>query len=123
MTTESFRDELNADMPKFATTKLDPELWQWLVKRIYYVRGTFEDPEGYQRLKTTMEQADKECNTHGNYLHYLSTPPSVFGEVVNQLGAAGVDAGRGRQALAPGDRGKAVRHRPGVGQGAESRAE
>jgi glucose-6-phosphate 1-dehydrogenase len=60
------------------------------VKRIYYVRGTFEDPAAYQRLKETLTQADKECNTRGNYLHYLSTPPSVFAEVVNQLGAAGL---------------------------------
>src|SRR5882762_9031790 len=57
MSTEQFREELNADMPKFATSKLDPELWEWLVKRLYYVRGTFEDPAAYQRLKETLAVA------------------------------------------------------------------
>src|SRR5258708_5111931 len=95
MTTDEFRAQLDADGAKFATTKLDPELWQWLLKRIYYVNGTFEDPAAYQRLKATLAQADKECGTPGNYLHYLSTPPSVFAEVVNQLGVAGLAKGTG----------------------------
>src|SRR5258708_1096771 len=90
MNTDEFRAQLDADASKFATGKLDPELWQWLLKRIYYVNGTFEDPAAYQRLKETLALADKECGTRGNYIHYLSTPPSVFAEVVNQLGAAGL---------------------------------
>ena len=91
MTTEQFRAELlMKEMPQFATGKLDPELWAWLLKRIYYVQGTFEDPAAYQRLKEALELADKECNSCGNYLHYLSTPPTVFGKVVEMLGAAGL---------------------------------
>src|SRR5436853_6080775 len=50
MNTEQFRAELDKEMPQFATGKVDPELWSWLLKRIYYVQGTFEDPEAYERL-------------------------------------------------------------------------
>jgi glucose-6-phosphate 1-dehydrogenase len=92
MDTEQFRAQLAEEMPKFATAKIDPALWDWLLKRIYYVNGTFEDPAGYRRLKETLALADKECGTGGNYLHYLSTPPSVFSVVANQLGAAGLVA-------------------------------
>ncbi len=87
---EQFRAQLAEEMPKFATAKVQPEVWDALLKRIYYVSGTFEDPGTYQRLKSTLEKVDKECGTKGNFLHYLSTPPGVFAEVANQLGAAGL---------------------------------
>jgi glucose-6-phosphate 1-dehydrogenase len=38
-------------------------------------------------LKETLDQVDRECGTQGNYLYYLSTPPSVFSEIVRHLGA------------------------------------
>ena len=90
MTTEQFREQMAADLRKFATTKVDEALADWLVKRLYYVTGNFGDPAAYVKLRETLQLADKECGTKGNYLYYLSTPPTVFAEVVNQLGAAGL---------------------------------
>ena len=45
-----------------------------------------EDPDGdYADLKGRLARLDKESGTGGNYLFYLSTPPSAFGPITQQL--------------------------------------
>src|SRR6267142_2104434 len=88
MTTDEFRDMINKEIGDFATTKLDPQQWEWLSKRIYYISGDFGDPVVYQNLSTLLTTLDKEHSTRGNYFFYLATSPSFFATVIKQLGAA-----------------------------------
>src|SRR5579871_1897134 len=90
MSSEQFRDRISEEIGQFATSKVDPELWHWFSRRIYYVSGDFSDPGAYQRLKQTLEGADKEHGTNCNYFFYLATAPSFFSPVVHQLGNAGL---------------------------------
>jgi glucose-6-phosphate 1-dehydrogenase len=90
MTTDEFRDMINKEIGDFATTKLDPQQWEWLSKRIYYISGDFGDPVVYQNLSNLLTTLDKEHNTRGNYFFYLATSPSFFSPVIKQLGAAGL---------------------------------
>jgi glucose-6-phosphate 1-dehydrogenase len=90
MSTEAFREKTTQEIREFATTSVDPALWDWLVRRLYYLPGEFEEPETYQRLQQMLAQVDKEHHTEGNYLHYLATAPRFFSSVVKQLGAAGL---------------------------------
>lgn len=102
MPTEAFRDQISQDIKKFATTDVDPNLWEWFTKRIYYVSGDAKNPASYQKLKETIEQADREHSTHGNYFYYLATAPEFFGEIVGQLRAAGLtreENGRWRRVI------------------------
>src|SRR5258708_13173877 len=88
MTTDEFRDMINKEIGDFATTKLDPQQWDWLSKRIYYISGDFGDPVVYQNLSNLLATLDKEHGTRGNYFFYLATSPSFFSPVIKQLGAA-----------------------------------
>ncbi len=90
MTTDEFRDMINKEIGDFATTKLDPQQWEWLSKRIYYISGDFGDPVVFQNLSNLLTTLDKEHNTRGNYFFYLATSPSFFSPVIKQLGAAGL---------------------------------
>src|SRR5262247_2457065 len=90
MTHESFRDKLTEEMKEFATGPVDPDLWEWLVRRLYYLPGDGQDPETAQRLKELLTQIDKEHGTPGNYFYYLATAPGLFAGVINQLGLAGL---------------------------------
>jgi glucose-6-phosphate 1-dehydrogenase len=90
MTHETFREKLTQDMQEFATGQLDPDLWHWFVRRIYYLQGDLQDANAYQRLRDLLAQIDKDHGTRGNYLHYLATAPEFFAPVVQQLGAAGL---------------------------------
>jgi glucose-6-phosphate 1-dehydrogenase len=90
MSTDEFRDMINKEIGDFATTKLDPQQWEWLSKRIYYISGDFGDPVVYQNLSNLLTTLDKDHNTRGNYFFYLATSPSFFSPVIKQLGAAGL---------------------------------
>jgi glucose-6-phosphate 1-dehydrogenase len=90
MTTEVFREKLCEDIPNFATERVDPALWDWLVQRLYYMTGTFSDEASYQQLGSLLAKVDKDHGTAGNYLYYLATSPTFFAEIIKQLGAAGL---------------------------------
>ncbi len=86
MNTEQFRELVTENIRKFCTTSLDHNLWDWMVGRIYYVPGEFNDSKTYTILKDTLDQVNKSHNTHGNYFFYLAISPSFFGEVIRHLG-------------------------------------
>lgn len=57
-----------------------------LADRFHYVGGDYRDPETFRRIKTTLGDARAP-------LHYLAIPPSLFAELVAQLGATGCTRG------------------------------
>lgn len=88
---EQFRDEMHKSIDEFSRTgpAKDP-LWSDFAKRLSYVAGSFDDPAAYTQLRKLIEQNDAELGTTANRLFYLSTPPSVFGLIIDQLEAAGL---------------------------------
>lgn len=89
-TTEQFRQIIAEKLQNFATSSVDQDLKDWLLRRLYYVSGEFDDPKVYERLNLTLQDVDKAHNTHGNYFFYLATGPVFFGMIVDQLGSSGL---------------------------------
>src|SRR5580704_19207102 len=85
MSSEQFRDMIGKEIGDFATTKVDPDLWHWFARRIYYISGDFDDPKVYLELQQLLTQVDKEHGTRGNYFYYLATSPSFFSVVAVSL--------------------------------------
>ena len=85
---EPFREELKREAREHLTGELRQESWDWLNERVYTLNANFRDAEAYQRLRELLARVDEERGTAGNYLYYLSTPPSFFGEIPRQLRAA-----------------------------------
>jgi glucose-6-phosphate 1-dehydrogenase len=77
-----FRAELRGDTPADA--------WEAFASRLFFVPGDFRDAAGYARLRERLEQIDAQTGAHDNRLFYLATPPSFYGDIVRQLGAAGM---------------------------------
>jgi glucose-6-phosphate 1-dehydrogenase len=90
MSHQEFRDKCGEDVKQFATSQVDPDLWHWFSRRLYYVHGDFSDPAAYERLKTVLAEADQEHGTPGNYFYYLATNPGLFSTCIQQLGNAGL---------------------------------
>src|SRR5215813_2980096 len=88
MTTEEFRNKCSDEIHKFATGQVDPDVWHWFARRLYYVSGDFGDPAAFQKLKEVLATADKEHGTRGNYFYYLATAPGFFSTCIQQLGDA-----------------------------------
>src|SRR5215471_2314857 len=50
MSTEDFRNKISEDMRQFATEPLDPDLWEWFLRRMYYLQADFKDNSIYPAL-------------------------------------------------------------------------
>ena len=90
MSDDDFRNKLSEDIRRYAGSEIDADIWKWFTERLYYVVGEFGDKNIYSKLKSTLEKLDQEHSTHGNYFFYLATAPSFFGQIVEQLAAAGL---------------------------------
>ena len=88
---EAFREQMREGCDHFARRKpVDAALWDTFARGIFFHVGDYDDAEAYARLKTRLEEIDKQFGIPANRLFYLSTPPSVFPVIVNNLGAAGL---------------------------------
>jgi glucose-6-phosphate 1-dehydrogenase len=91
-TTQSFRGMLSENIKQFATRKdIDEETWQRLIRQLYYLRGSIDDPTAYTTLADTVNRLDSRYNTRGNILFYLATPPAMFSTITTNLYHAGLN--------------------------------
>lgn len=65
-----------------------PDVWNWLVSRMSYVRGDLNDSATYQQLADHLREVDSQHQTGGNYLFYLAVADRFFAPVVEHLGEA-----------------------------------
>ena len=90
LTSEVFRERISRDLEEFATSPLEPAVWESVKQSLYYISGGISDPATYAKLQTLLAQVGKAHSTQGNCVYYLAIGPSFFGEVVQRLGEAGL---------------------------------
>jgi glucose-6-phosphate 1-dehydrogenase len=86
----AYREEIGASVRRFAACPPAPEAWAELASRIHFVRGEFGDAATFRRVGERVAEVSGRYATGANVLFYLATPPSEFGTIVRQLGAAGL---------------------------------
>lgn len=69
---------------------LKEDVWTWLTAKMSYIQGDLNNPDSYTKLKSKLEEIDKQNGTKGNYLFYLAVADRFFGSVVQQLGQSGL---------------------------------
>jgi len=79
------RDALRCD-----GKEADEAAWRTFAERLFYVRGGYDDAEGFRSLGKRLEALAGQRSIAPNRLFYLATPPSAFAPVVEQLRAAGL---------------------------------
>ncbi len=91
MTDESFRGTVGEAAKTISEVgPIDPAKWSEFSSNLYYSPGEYGDPNSYAQLAKRLAELDKEKNLGGNRLFYLSTPPEVYRDIVEQLGKAGL---------------------------------
>ncbi len=91
MSEDEFRKKMREAVKEFSRTGLkDEEIWRQFASTLYYVRGGYEDDEGYNRLKEAIEGFDHGSRVLPVRVFYLATPPELYGNVVKRLSAAGL---------------------------------
>src|SRR5262245_38579788 len=88
---DNFRAQMREGCSKYARKRpIDDQLWESFVQGVFYHEGSFYDIEAFKSLKTRLEEIDKIRGIPGNRVFYLSTPPSSYPVIIQNLGAAGL---------------------------------
>jgi len=85
---ESFRADLTEEIKSFATAKVDDDIWQNLVSRIYYLRGNFDERPTFDALKLRLDEVEQKHNTGKSRLYYFATGAEYFPKIADLLGKA-----------------------------------
>src|SRR5207245_11566903 len=92
---EYFRQQALESINTYSRQKpVNPQVWENFAAGIRYLQSAFHDPAGYERLNNLLNELDHERGTSGNRIFYLSTPPSQYPEIIQRLGAAGLNRSR-----------------------------
>src|SRR5713101_7483687 len=91
MTDDSFRASTGEAAKTISEVgPIDPKQWEDFAANLYYNAGDYADQEAYAQLVRRLAKLEAEKNLGGNRLFYLSTPPEVYPNIVEQLGRAGL---------------------------------
>jgi len=89
---ESFRAHLREGVVAHARlANQDAAAWEHFAGHLHYCQGAYDDPATYAALARQMAELDDACETCGNHLFYLATPPQLYPVIVAHLGAAGLN--------------------------------
>lgn len=93
---DHFRRDLSAALKEFIED-VDEDDLHWLMARVHYLRGEFDDTKTYDVLTQRLCEIGQRHDAGGNALFYLATPPKYFAPIVQRLGDTGlVREGGGR---------------------------
>ncbi|PYM26487.1 MAG: glucose-6-phosphate dehydrogenase [Candidatus Rokuibacteriota bacterium] len=91
MSDEAYRTRARESVTRFARLKIPSQhVWDRFAGSLYYVPGDPTSPELYGRLKQRLEQIETARGGPRNRLFYCATPPSLYDDIVANLGAAGL---------------------------------
>ena len=68
---------------------LDEQQWSEFAERLHYLSGELDNEETYRHIAARLEELASEGASR-NHLFYFATPPSLFSEIVKNLGKAGL---------------------------------
>jgi glucose-6-phosphate 1-dehydrogenase len=65
--------------------------WEELTKGFRYVAGDYSEADTFERLRSVLDEVDRDKGTGGNHVFYLATVPQVFGQVAQRLAEVGLN--------------------------------
>ncbi len=85
-TSESFRNAMSKALDEFSRQGSPDEATKSkFLSHLKYVRGEFDQPEGFERLAATVRKNAIDQQRPLNLLFYLATPPSAFETITRNL--------------------------------------
>ena len=87
MTDDDFRGKMRESVEQFLeNSPFDEALWNDFARNLFYMAGDITKPEMFAELKKRLDEIDGSHQTEGNVLFYLSTQPSYYATLAENIG-------------------------------------
>ncbi len=87
---EEFRGRAEAAVREFSRREPDPAAWSRVARNTFYLGGGYDERGAFDRLRALIEGLETRAGRKLQSLFYLSTPPTVFQPIIENLGASGL---------------------------------
>ncbi len=87
---EEFREKTRLDVETYSRRPLHTEYWGHLSEKVLYHTGAYDQVEPYKDLSARIDAIEKELGRDIQLLFYISTPPTVFKPILENLGESGL---------------------------------
>jgi glucose-6-phosphate 1-dehydrogenase len=87
---EEFRTLAADAIKEFSRREPDASVWDRVAANTTYVDGGYDDKAAFDRLAAHLDKIEKKIGREVQALFYISTPPSVFAPILQNLGASGL---------------------------------
>jgi glucose-6-phosphate 1-dehydrogenase len=100
MADDAFRDFMDEAIHQFSRRAFNHEVWQRVREHSSYHAGGYNDPNAFSALAEKIDQIEKSVGRPLQRVFYISTPPTVFTDIIRNLGASGLASAHTRTAAA-----------------------
>jgi glucose-6-phosphate 1-dehydrogenase len=87
---EEFRKIVTDALAEFSRRKPDPQVLARVMASASYLSGGYDDPAAFEQLAARIDEIEKAIGREAQALFYISTPPSVFRPIIENLGSSGL---------------------------------
>jgi glucose-6-phosphate 1-dehydrogenase len=87
---EEFRTRAEAAVREFSRRPLDADAWGRVARAAFYLSGGYDERAAFDRLHALIRRLETESGRDLQAVFYISTPPTVFRPILDNLGAAGL---------------------------------
>ena len=87
---EAFRVMMDEAIGEYSRRPLNKEIWERVRQNMTYHSGGYDESPAYESLAKKIDTIEKGLGRDMQRLFYISTPPSVFEPIVENLGSSGM---------------------------------
>lgn len=100
MPDEAFRDAARKAIKEFSRRPMEDSVWESIERGVFYQDGAYDDPGAFDSLAERIRRISKDAAREFQLVFYVSTPPSVFASIIENLGRCGLTGHRVQGQLA-----------------------
>jgi len=87
---DQFREIMDEAIDEHSRRPLNKEIWERVRQNMTYHAGGYDEGEAFASLAKKIDKIEAELGRDVQRLFYISTPPSVFQPIVENLGSSGM---------------------------------
>jgi glucose-6-phosphate 1-dehydrogenase len=87
---DDFRSSLKESLSAHSRRPIDETVWEKIAPGVSFHSGSYDNPESFEQLKDKISEIEKEEGEPIQCIFYLSTPPSGFLPILENLGNSGL---------------------------------